>query len=188
MECPYCTSLDGKVIDSRLTKDRISIRRRRECLACSKRFTTYESTESQFLPVLMNRKSGYGSKRSSLKALLAFVSDTLKDLSEEVKALAVKVAKPERDQAAKAFKQKAAGKTAYKKKSSLKHPAGRKTGVLTGKETVLKIIGRSRKGVDVAALKAETGFGDKKIRNIIQRANKEGKIKRVARGVYIKAR
>ena len=45
MLCPKCTSQDDKVIDSRLSKDGTSIRRRRECLDCESRFTTYEQIE-----------------------------------------------------------------------------------------------------------------------------------------------
>jgi transcriptional repressor NrdR len=45
MLCPKCHSLDDKVIDSRLTKEGNSIRRRRECLQCNHRFTTYEEIE-----------------------------------------------------------------------------------------------------------------------------------------------
>ena len=45
MRCPKCSSLDDKVIDSRLSKDGESIRRRRECLTCEIRFTTYEHLE-----------------------------------------------------------------------------------------------------------------------------------------------
>jgi len=45
MLCPRCSSVDDKVIDSRLSKDGTSIRRRRECLACEARFTTYEQIE-----------------------------------------------------------------------------------------------------------------------------------------------
>jgi transcriptional repressor NrdR len=45
MKCPFCTELENKVIDSRLSKDGLSIRRRRECLACERRFTTYERVE-----------------------------------------------------------------------------------------------------------------------------------------------
>ena len=45
MLCPKCSSLDDKVIDSRLSKDGTSIRRRRECLGCETRFTTYEQIE-----------------------------------------------------------------------------------------------------------------------------------------------
>lgn len=45
MRCPYCSSLDNKVVDSRISKEGDSIRRRRECLKCEGRFTTYERVE-----------------------------------------------------------------------------------------------------------------------------------------------
>lgn len=56
MRCPYCKTDDDKVIDSRSTSDGASIRRRRECLACSRRFTTYERTEEQ--PLVVIKKDG----------------------------------------------------------------------------------------------------------------------------------
>ncbi|MFT5698802.1 MAG: transcriptional repressor NrdR [Desulforhopalus sp.] len=54
MKCPYCEHLDNKVIDSRLNKDATITRRRRECLKCSQRFTTYERLEVM-LPVLVKK-------------------------------------------------------------------------------------------------------------------------------------
>ncbi len=54
MKCPYCGYQESKVVDSRHSEDSISIRRRRECLACQKRFTTYETVES--LPVMVVKK------------------------------------------------------------------------------------------------------------------------------------
>jgi transcriptional repressor NrdR len=45
MKCPFCSELENKVIDSRLGKDGLSIRRRRECISCGRRFTTYERVE-----------------------------------------------------------------------------------------------------------------------------------------------
>ena len=51
MYCPKCGSLEDKVIDSRLSKDGRSIRRRRECLECAQRFTTYEEIERSELRV-----------------------------------------------------------------------------------------------------------------------------------------
>ena len=45
MRCPYCNAADSKVIDSRPTEDGRAIRRRRECIQCGKRFTTYEKVE-----------------------------------------------------------------------------------------------------------------------------------------------
>lgn len=52
MKCPYCSFLDSKVIDSRPSPDGSSIRRRRECLNCQRRFTTFESTETMQIIVL----------------------------------------------------------------------------------------------------------------------------------------
>jgi transcriptional repressor NrdR len=54
MKCPYCEHLDNKVIDSRLNKDATITRRRRECLSCDQRFTTYERLEVM-LPVLVKK-------------------------------------------------------------------------------------------------------------------------------------
>lgn len=54
MKCPYCTEIDNKVIDSRLSKDGRSIRRRRECVACGRRFTTYEKLE-ELLPMVIKK-------------------------------------------------------------------------------------------------------------------------------------
>lgn len=52
MKCPYCGFLDSKVVDSRPTEDNEAIRRRRMCLKCNKRFTTYERFEGQTLVVI----------------------------------------------------------------------------------------------------------------------------------------
>ncbi|CAN5233884.1 transcriptional regulator NrdR [soil metagenome] len=52
MQCPYCDFEDTKVIDSRLSEGKDAIRRRRECLSCEKRFTTYERREPLRLMVL----------------------------------------------------------------------------------------------------------------------------------------
>lgn len=54
MKCPACQSLENKVVDSRLAKDNEVIRRRRECLKCSARFTTYERVE-EYLPVVIKK-------------------------------------------------------------------------------------------------------------------------------------
>ena len=54
MKCPGCSGMENKVIDSRLNKDGDVIRRRRECLSCSDRFTTYEKLEHS-LPLLIKK-------------------------------------------------------------------------------------------------------------------------------------
>ena len=56
MKCPYCECIESKVIDSRPVDDGASIRRRRECLNCEKRFTTYEQIES--VPLVVIKKDG----------------------------------------------------------------------------------------------------------------------------------
>lgn len=54
MKCPFCAHGENKVIDSRISKDGDAIRRRRECLGCGKRFTTYEYVE-ELLPVVVKK-------------------------------------------------------------------------------------------------------------------------------------
>ena len=56
MRCPFCSYGESKVIDSRPAEEGASIRRRRECLSCGKRFTTYETVES--LPMVVVKKDG----------------------------------------------------------------------------------------------------------------------------------
>ncbi|MEI8349750.1 MAG: transcriptional regulator NrdR [Candidatus Omnitrophota bacterium] len=56
MKCPYCNHNEDKVIDSRETADATAVRRRRECLECSKRFTTYEYIEKT--PLMVIKKDG----------------------------------------------------------------------------------------------------------------------------------
>ena len=54
MKCPYCSNTESKVVDSRPSEDDLNIRRRRECIACAKRFTTYEVIEN--LPLVVIKK------------------------------------------------------------------------------------------------------------------------------------
>jgi transcriptional repressor NrdR len=56
MKCPFCEYVEDKVVDSRLTKEDQVIRRRRECLRCGKRFTTYERIEE--IPPMVVKKDG----------------------------------------------------------------------------------------------------------------------------------
>ena len=56
MKCPFCGDQESKVVDSRHSEDGTSIRRRRECLACQRRFTTYEIVES--LPIIVVKRDG----------------------------------------------------------------------------------------------------------------------------------
>ena len=56
MRCPFCGDEESKVVDSRHSEDGVSIRRRRECLVCQRRFTTYEVVES--LPIIVIKRDG----------------------------------------------------------------------------------------------------------------------------------
>jgi transcriptional repressor NrdR len=56
MKCPFCGEIDNKVIDSRLSKDGNAVRRRRECILCTRRFTTYEHIEE--VAVMLIKKDG----------------------------------------------------------------------------------------------------------------------------------
>ena len=56
MKCPFCGDTESKVVDSRHSEDGQSIRRRRECMGCQRRFTTYEIVES--LPIIVVKRNG----------------------------------------------------------------------------------------------------------------------------------
>ncbi|MBO6304115.1 MAG: transcriptional repressor NrdR [Selenomonadaceae bacterium] len=56
MRCPFCKAMDSRVVDSRAADDGATIRRRRECVSCGKRFTTYESVER--VPIMVIKNDG----------------------------------------------------------------------------------------------------------------------------------
>ena len=56
MKCPFCGEQESKVVDSRHSEDGVSIRRRRECMGCQRRFTTYEMVET--LPIIVVKRNG----------------------------------------------------------------------------------------------------------------------------------
>ena len=66
MKCPFCGFADSKVVDSRPTDEDLSIRRRRECLSCGKRFTTYETVEKTPVLVIKRDKSRQAFDRDKL--------------------------------------------------------------------------------------------------------------------------
>ncbi len=97
MKCPYCGITDNKVIDSRLSKDGTVIRRRRECIDCKRRFTTYEHIEE--IPITIIKKDGrreifnrekvrMGMKRAcqkrniSVETIEDFIDELERDLKE----------------------------------------------------------------------------------------------------------
>jgi len=67
VKCPFCNHLEDKVVDSRETKEGDTIRRRRECLACERRFTTYERIDE--VPYMVIKKDGRREKFDRQKVL-----------------------------------------------------------------------------------------------------------------------
>ena len=103
-------------------------------------------------------------------------------LKKELKALDKKL-----DKFLKAI-EKSGSKAAKPSKamaSKGKAPAAKKATKVSATDQVLKIISRSKKGVDTAALMKKTGFNQKKITNILHRTFKAGKIKRADKGIYV---
>lgn len=76
MRCPKCLYLDSKVVDSRASEDGSSIRRRRECLSCGARFTTYERMEES--PLMIQKKDGVVEPFDSNKLLRSLLTATAK--------------------------------------------------------------------------------------------------------------
>jgi len=93
MKCIYCGYIDSKVIDSRSNSDNNSIRRRRECLMCKKRWTTYESIET--IPLLVIKKNGSIQPFDKHKIINGLIKacekrpiglDTIEELTDEIEA------------------------------------------------------------------------------------------------------
>ena len=115
----------------------------------------------------------------NLKKDLQAASKELKALTNKMERIMNAVAKLETAQ----VKTKAKAKPG--KKAPARKPAAKKATAQTATDQVVTIIKKSKESVDVPTLMKKTGFEDKKIRNILNRASKEGKIKRAGRGVYV---
>ncbi len=110
---------------------------------------------------------------------LQAISKELTKLIKQTEKLAAALGKAEKPKA-QSVKPKARAKVVTKK-------APAKAGKKTDTEKVLAIINRSKKGVDTATLMKKTGFDQKKVRNILHRTYKQGKITRVVKGSYVGA-
>jgi len=106
----------------------------------------------------------------------------LDDIAKTAKALALRIEKVQKQYAEMVKKHP---KSPAKKTPSKKPAPPKKTGK-TAVDTVLAIISRSKKGVDSSAVIKKTGFGKQKVYNIVSGLKKQGKIKVVGKGMYIK--
>ena len=118
----------------------------------------------------------------------------LQSLQKEIKALEKKMdkliaaaGKSEKPNAVKQTKAKPVKAKTTKKTPTKKTPVIKKSAQPTATDLVLKIINRSKKGVDIKTLMEKTSFNQKKVTNILQRTYKQGKIKRVGKGIYVGA-
>jgi len=139
-------------------------------------------------------KKDVNALKKELKALEKKMGQLLKAFEtsskpkKATKAKTVKKVTAKKAPAKKAPAKKAPAKKATAKKvAAKKAPAKKKAAQVTATDQILNIIKRSKKGVDVPSLKKKTGFDDKKVRNIVFRAAKEGRIKKSGRGIYVGA-
>ena len=109
---------------------------------------------------------------------LQAISKELTKLAKQTEKLAAALEKAEKPKA-KSVKTKTKAKTDITKKAPAK--GGKKTDT----DKLLAIINRSKKGVDTATLMKKTGFDQKKVRNMLNRTYKQGKITRVEKGIYV---
>jgi septal ring factor EnvC (AmiA/AmiB activator) len=123
-----------------------------------------------------------------LKSPSQHAASALKTLTKQTDRLIKAVGKFEKEKTAKRKKAKAKAKPAKKvraRKAPAKKPPAKKAKTVTATDQVLKIIKRSKKGVDVPTLVKKTRLAQTTVRNIVFKATKQGKIKRIGRGVYV---
>ena len=140
----------------------------------------------------LNRR-GRKTEMTKLKKDLETISKTLNGLVQKVQKLQEQIVgetKPTKKPKAKAVKKKAVKKAPVKKvaakKAAPKKTVRKKAKPVTAADTVFAIIKRYKKGVGNAALMEKTGYNQKKIANLVFKLRKQGKIKSVDRGVYVK--
>ena len=123
----------------------------------------------------------------ALKRDLQSVVKSLKALTQKTEKIAKKLNKLEKAMAAKKPRAKARVKAKPAKERVTRKVTVKKRTKVTAIDAVLGVIKRSRKGVTTAQIKEKTGFSEKKIWDIVNRAKRQGKVKSVGRGVYVKA-
>lgn len=132
------------------------------------------------------RKLAVAERKKTIKRLVDKFGKLMADV-ERINFTLAQATRPKSPQAVAPPATKTARKATVKKKRPARKPTVRKVTKPSPTAEVLKTIKRYKKGIDVVTLKKVTGFTDSAIRNILYRAAKEGKIKRVRRGVYAAA-
>jgi hypothetical protein len=130
---------------------------------------------------------GKENEMTILKKDLQALNRDIKALSKTVDNLLKTVEKGETTKVAKKTTANPIKAKTTKRAPAQKAPGRKRPSSPTATDQVLNIIKRSKKGVNAATLMTKTGFDLKKVRNILQRTFKQGKIKRVGKGIYVKA-
>ncbi|MDY6838774.1 MAG: hypothetical protein SWH78_12460 [Thermodesulfobacteriota bacterium] len=121
-----------------------------------------------------------------LKSPAQRAAEALKGLTRQMEKLAKTVEALEKEKKVK--KQgvrRKAGTKAPAKRPAVGKAAPKKGASMTATDQVIKLIKRSKKGIDISTLTQKTGYDQNKVRNIVSKAFKQGKIKRIRRGVYM---
>jgi predicted Rossmann fold nucleotide-binding protein DprA/Smf involved in DNA uptake len=123
----------------------------------------------------------------TIKQDLQALNRDIKALGKNMEKLIATVEKSEKPKTGKKTTAKSVKAKTSKRAPVKKAPSKKKTTKLTATDQVLKILKGRKRGVNVATLVKRTGFDSKKIQNIIHRTHKQGKIKRVGKGIYVGA-
>ena len=192
--CGISNDLKSRLIEHNLGKGAKYTRSRRpvDLVGISPEMTKSEALKLEYrikqLPAdkklsQLTKKENEMTIRQDLKAL----QNEFKAIEKKMEKLITAVEKSEKPKVANKTTAKPAKAKTTKRSPAQKASAKKKTVQPTATDQVLNIIKRSRKGVNAATLMTKTGFDLKKVRNILQRTYKQGKIKRVEKGVYIEA-
>ena len=120
-----------------------------------------------------------------IDVFLKTVADGMKTMAVSIESLAEKLDMLAKAQYGEKLKRRKKSPAQPRKKTAQKVPP-KKGKTITAADTVFRVIKRSRKGVDTATLMEKTGFNQKKIANLVYKLKKQGMIKSVRKGVYVK--
>jgi len=192
--CGISNDLKSRLIEHNSGKGAKYTRSRRpvELVGISPEMTKSEALKLEYrikqLPVdqkisKLKREENEMTIAKDLKAL----QNDFKALEKKMEKLIAAVEKSEKPKVAKKSPAKPVKAKTTKRSPAQKAPVKKKTTQLTATDQVLNIIKRSKKGVNTATLMTKTGFDQRKIWSIINRASKAGKIKRAGKGIYLGA-
>ena len=191
--CGISNDLKSRLIEHNLGKGAKYTRSRRpvDLVGISPEMTKSEALKLEYrikqLPAnkKISKLKGKENEMTILKKDLQALNKDIQALGKTIDKLIAAVEKGEKPKAAKKSTAKSIKAKTTKKVPAKKAPVKKKSAQPTATDQVLNIIKRSKKGVNAATLMTKTGFDLKKVRNILQRTYRQGKIKRVEKGIYI---